>query len=296
MTHEAPIGPHADPSTKSPRAESSEPSPNQSLISPPAEDLDTAHKQKRPRLDSGSKSIHSLSADPTLPSPLPLDSAVAMDSDSTTQNSPNRPSSRITLHVRPQPSKAVDPTVDPPSTDRRDSPASAPESPPQHRPEDRAIRHSIESDASDVVTNGAKTPLSDSSVQMNSATSPIDITSSPGVPIEIADPEDIGATPTIETITIEGEDDDLVEQFIYNFPYRSGTQTPIKAAQIVLQHLESDSDVEKDLLGHFHRWLRNLDVCFSSIAQRRYYDELFYHHYDLWVVLGTIFVRLFSKS
>jgi hypothetical protein len=307
MTHEMPSGPDAKSTPQSPRASSSEPAASLDTTLPSAEDPEAStytHKQKRPRLDSGSRTVRSLSADPIL-SPQPsTDSAVAMDSDSTLQNSsPVRPSSRITLHVRSQQNKAVEVADLPPSSQtekgsRRDSVASSLGSPVDRQAEDEEHSNPQEPGPVDeTAENGIKPPPPPASPQPGHApNSPIEIGSSRGVPIEIADPEDIETTPTIEAITIEGEDDDMVEQFIYNFPYRHSSQKPIKAAQSIIRHLEQDSDVEKDLLSNLIRWLRELDIWFSHPGQKRYLDELFYNHLSLWEHVALIFQRLLNRS
>jgi hypothetical protein len=226
-----------------------------------------------------------------------------MDSDSTLQNSsPKRPSSRITLHVRSQPNKAADAagltlSSQTDKDSRHDSGASSLGSPTDGRADDEDPPKSQEpGPVEETVENIMKTPPPPSPQAGHPPNSPIEIGSSPGVPIEIADPEDIETTPTIEAITIEGEDEDLVEQFISNFPYRQGNQKPIKAAQSIIRHLEQDNDVDKDLLSNLIRWLGDLEYYFSPSGGKRYLDELFYDYQSLWDHVALIFQRLLNRS
>jgi hypothetical protein len=224
-----------------------------------------------------------------------------MESDSTIQDSPpNRPSSRITLHVRPSPKKPSGTAGEPSETTngvRHDSAASTDPGPSGVPLNEGQVRTSSESNHTEESTDdGIKTPPSTASPSGRAASPPIELGSSPSVPIEIAEPEDIDSTPTIQAITIEGDDDNLVHQFVLEFPYRQQNQNPKQAAKAIVRHLEQEGELDKDLLTNLLRWFKDLDDYFSPPAQRRYWDELFYTHHALWEQVAIIFQKLAHRE
>lgn len=297
-------GPNSEPQSSSQATLSSETSIRPKTNSAVAEDSETItseHPQKRPRLDSGSRSVRSLSADQTLPSnSLREESVSAMDSDSTVQNSPTKdPSNRITIHVRPNilPSETLEHPG--PQSERRLSQESHHDSTASKSPTKVAngTSHIATSPASSNTNpseeDGARTPPSDSTSTHN--TRSLEIGSGPDVPIEIDDLEDIETTESTEAITIEG-DDDLVPRFIYSFPYRGVNTKPLKAAQQVVRHLINDTDIDRELVSQLYRWMKQMDDSFSSQPQRRYWNELFYDNRPLWDQIAFIMHNLLTRE
>jgi hypothetical protein len=224
-----------------------------------------------------------------------------MDSDSTVQDSPpNRSSSRITLHVRPSPKKPSA-TAEGPSEAtngvRRDSAASSEPGPSGVPLNEAQVRTSLESNNTEESTDdGIKTPPSTASNSGRAPSPVIEPGSSPSVPIEIAEPEDIDSAPTIQTIIIEGDDNNLVQQFIFEFPYRQQNQHPKQAAKAIIRHLENEGELDKDLLTNLLNWFKDLDDYFSSPGQRIYWDDLFYTYHTVWEQVALIFQRLAHRE
>jgi hypothetical protein len=115
------------------------------------------------------------------------------------------------------------------------------------------------------------------------------------VPIEIADPEDIETADSMSAITIEGRYDDLVQQFIYSFPYKSANARPVKAAQQIVRHLINDSEIEKELVSSLYQWMKGVEEFFGQ-GQRKYWDELFYNNHALWTQVGYILNHLLARE
>ena len=282
----------ADRPVRSPRAPSSEPSLACRDDSSTDED-DISITRKRPRLDSGSRAVRSISADVVL-TPSARETTFKMDQtlkeeirSPTTQPVP--PPSKITITLRRQP---VDATANQNGTSTVNGASNGTET------EDS--RHaSVDEDDARPVGNGEDgrtTPTAPRSITPKCASeSPILVGSSPSIPIEIAELEDVdddrNATTAIE---IEGEDDDLVDRFIEQFPYLNSGNKPINMAKQVTKHLETELDVDKDFLRNMIHWLSTQDNTFRG--QRTYWHELFYGHAVLWEHFGTIFYKLFNRG
>jgi ubiquitin carboxyl-terminal hydrolase 34 len=202
----------ADRPVRSPRAPSSEPSLACRDDSSTDED-DISITRKRPRLDSGSRAVRSISADVVL-----------------------APSARETNFKMEQ-----------------------------------SLKEEIRSPPT---ARSAVTPK-------YASESPILAGSSPSIPIEIAELEDVDDDRNAATaIEIEGDDDDLVDRFIEQFPYLNSGNKPINMAKQVTKHLETELDVDKDFLRNMIHWLSTQDNTFRG--QKTYWHELFYGHAVLW--------------
>ena len=158
-------------------------------------------------------------------------------------------------------------------------------------------REAQDSPQNDSSNGGPATPTSSkSSSKGKDDDAPGEAGSSPSVPIEIADPEDINVgISALDTIEIEGEDYDLVYRFIHDFPYSGITQKPVQTCRQILKHLDSESDLDKDLVAFFQEWLEKQDQLFKGSAMN-YWPELFYNNTSLWEHVGLIFGKLFQRG
>lgn len=96
-------------------------------------------------------------------------------------------------------------------------------------------------------------------------------------------------------ITIEGRFDDLVQQFIYTFPYKHVHARPVKAAGSIVRHLANETEVDKDLVSVLYQWLKGVDEFFGS-GQRKYWQELFYNNQALWTQVGNAISQLLLRE
>ncbi len=284
-------------SIRNPRAPSSEPAT--SLISQydsPNDDaeLEGSPQQKRPRLDSGSSSsrvvIRSLSADLVL---SPRSKESAMDSKEPDQKAAPQTPSKITLHVKSETHVSSPLTAnghsDPNGVNDAMDADAGPLAGVGHQAQD--------SPQNDSSNGGPATPTSSkSSSKGKDDDAPGEVGSSPSVPIEIADPEDINVgISALDTIEIEGEDYDLVYRFIHDFPYSGINQKPVQTCRQILKHLDSETDLDKDLVSFFSEWLEKQDQLFKGSAMN-YWPELFYNNTALWEHVGLIFGKLFQRG
>jgi ubiquitin carboxyl-terminal hydrolase 34 len=216
---------------RSPKAPSSEPSlPRRDSV-----DGDDTLTRKRPRLDSGSRSK---SADRVLSASnqtvQPQDRSFLAEEDQEigenqaasskmvrAQQTPNK----VTINIR-NPQQAVngdalsDMSVD--MVDRRDSHVS-----PTPLP---------------LSKDGLDSGTQEDQILRNGASSPVLISSSPEIEIEIGEPEDLEEEPAAVDIRLDGMEGDLVFMMLNKFPYASSGDW-ISGAKLYLDHVDSGKNL-----------------------------------------------------
>jgi hypothetical protein len=278
---------------------------------PDGESRDT-HMHKRPRLDSGasaSRGIRSRSAD-LVYSPSAKASSSTMESDRREKSSPpsTAPSpqpaqmpNKITIHVR---SKAVE----------SGKPSELPETAQDVSPGQEVVGELSDTGGEDSQTdesvassetarddnapvnhhdeaNDAPTANGDEHV----AESPVS-GSSPSVPIEIDEPEEIGDGAAFDSIEVE-DDEDLVDMLIRNFPYCHAGDNANKMARDILHHLEAENgtgNVEVSLLKNFIDWFQ-LHERFLGM-NKAYWHELYLGHQVLWTQVAHIVGHISNRT
>jgi ubiquitin carboxyl-terminal hydrolase 34 len=213
---------------RSPKAPSSEPSlPRRDSV-----DGDVTLTRKRPRLDSGSRSK---SADRVLSAsnqePLEHDRNFLAQENQESGGSHAAPTAmvhakqgtpnKVTINLRnPQQASNGEATAKMPADaeDRRDSHVSpAPASPKKEN-----------------LDNGYQ----EYSNLSNGVTSPLSISSSPEIEIEIGDPEDLDDDPATVDIQLDGVEDDLVLMMLERFPYANKGDW-VQGAKAYVDHLDT---------------------------------------------------------
>jgi hypothetical protein len=299
--------------THSPRATTSAaPSPACEDSSGDDGDLALTHKQKRPRLDSGSRTVRSFCAD-TLLEPLLGDSnPMAADPPHITTPAASPPPSfptpnKITLHVRKNrplspptgtEAQTLHGSLSPGNQTTGSTLASSP--PPLV---DQPVVVAAELDVSAAAEGciavppahqdapADSQPLAATDSGNGSAHSPQSADSSPMIPIEVADDEDVpDHMDVLNAVVIE--DDDVVERFVDEFPYSSHLSKPSSMAKEIHKHLEGD-DVDRDLVFRFVEWFSSLELAFGN--NTRYWKQLFYENRTMWDHVAFAMGKLFCK-
>jgi hypothetical protein len=281
---------------RSPRAASSEPSLACRNASSDEDELSVT--RKRPRLDSGSRAIRSMSADVIL-SPFSKDSSTLVATDqivmerTSTSSSANDANSahtptNITINLGLRRSRQPRHSMDSTSEQNDDA---------NHAEVDEERHDSLDLHPSAKSSANGDGPASMAHQSDDQAPdSPVLLGSSPSIPIEI---EDVNGIVDIDdddndftAIEIEG-DDDLVDRFIHDFPYLISGGKVIAMAKSIVKHLETEYDADINLLANLLHWLESQDKLFRS---RHYWHELFNKHSVLWDHVSNIFYKLFSRG
>jgi len=292
-------------SIHSPRSPSSAPSAACHDSSDDAEPTGI-HKQKRPRLDSGSRAVRSISAD-TILSPSIKDSDSLSDTALPTSAafpSPNK----ITIHVRPTSTISPLPSYGDGSSNTMDQqdithPHSDTSSTIDHI--DHIDHDDIENDQSNASPDASQTesvqstlalPASDEPPYIESQVIDIDQPQVPGesaaLPIEV-DALDDGSDAMDAVHTVEIDDDDLVHNFLYSFPYLQTDQKPIQAAKMIYRHLDQPI-VDPDLIPKLLDWFDLQSRTFAG--QRHHSQDLFATNLSLWNQVGAIMNKICHRE
>lgn len=227
--------------------------------------LHETSSRKRPRLDSGSRSV---SADRTISSLL--DKAAMGDTDMDGDDRPVTPQpgaapaqkvagtpSRVTINVR-EPPKG-DATLA--TNGRRGSASSAKSSKRAN-----GVAEATESSTS-------------SSTPAKSPSSPL---------IEIADTQSDGDVDVVTELHLE--DEGTIADIYYDFPF-STNGAYVAAAELIAEDQKTVLNLE--VLGPLNLWLHKLHAFLG-----RNYDEwldALYEHEEFWEVIAKIYARVFSK-
>ncbi|KAF2400792.1 hypothetical protein EJ06DRAFT_529889 [Trichodelitschia bisporula] len=257
------------------RAPSSEPSTVQRDAT---QDADDSQTRKRPRLDSGSHTVRSQSADQVLfSSPrlsareFPMDDTMKAQTASPSDKQPVQTPSKITINLR-APHRMDDP--DPQSLSSMDVP-----SPTSSLYADAIIGPDLNGMSND-----------DESLRQRESSSPV-------VEIDPPEPEEMddGAAAGIEIdgLDQDQDQDDPVTYAIYTFPYQKDGDY-MSAMNLILHHLDNDS-IEINVLTEIRNWLNVQYECFAE-RPLECWSSLYLGHSALWDNIGKIMQRLLSRT
>ncbi|KIW02063.1 uncharacterized protein PV09_06560 [Verruconis gallopava] len=234
--------------------------------------------RKRPRLDSGSRSIRSGSADRSLSAPdkavgADNDSAMSVDSQPLTPTSNGTPTtgpaltpSRVTINVRERLEGAATPTSDGrhPSPERPSTPNTV--------------------NGMDGSTPAQETNTDSTASPQSQASSPV---------IEIADEASGQTDEIVAEIHLDNDDSDeeRVAALLYRFPYGPNGQY-CRGAELIAD--EQERAINFEVLAHLDTWLQELLSCIS--AGSRVWSHVFYEHCPLWETIIKTYSKLFNRG